>query len=510
MDAKAHLLQLRREFLLEFPQQLNDLRGILVLSPADAYRRAHALAGMSGMHGFGEVSRAARALLDLGEPDGQGFASRPADALRALDALAAVVEAAANPRPAEAEDQRRVYVLPAPGEAAAGLEAPLRLYGYDVRILRTFDELQAAVREALPSAVLADLDAVPPDPGASLRGIPLVFLSDRGDVPSRLRAVRAGGRAYLLRPVDPAALVDRLDAVSGRRTSDPYRVLIVDDDMDVARHSAVVLTAAGIRTAVVTDPLAVQAELEEFAPDLILMDLHMPACSGIELAATIRQQEAYVGTPIVFLSSEQDVERQLAAQRSGGDDFLSKPIDPARLAAEVATRAERARALQKVMVRDGLTGLLNHATFSAQLELEVARAKRTGLPLSFAMIDVDHFKLVNDVHGHGGGDRVLRALARVLTKRLRQTDLVGRLGGEEFALALPGCPGPAARTVLEDLRRRFGELLHRSDAGDFRVTFSAGLASSPPVVDAASLREAADRALYRAKGEGRNRVVSSQ
>jgi diguanylate cyclase (GGDEF)-like protein len=239
----------------------------------------------------------------------------------------------------------------------------------------------------------------------------------------------------------------------------------------------------------------------------------MPGCTGLELAAVIRQQEAYVSVPIVYLSAETDVDKQLAAMRLGGDSFLSKPIRREHLISAVRGRVERLRVLRSFMVRDSLTGLLNHTVIKEQLALEVARTARVnsegrGMELCFALVDIDHFKLVNDTYGHPTGDRVIKSISRLLQQRLRKSDMVGRYGGEEFAIILPNTGKAGALELLDELRRGFSQVRHQSEGREFYVTFSAGIAQfSLQLANANQLCNAADRALYEAKARGRNCVA---
>jgi len=247
--------------------------------------------------------------------------------------------------------------------------------------------------------------------------------------------------------------------------------------------------------------------LADFKPELILMDVYMPVCSGLELARLIRQQEAYLGIPIVFLSSETNLEKQFTAMRMGGDDFLTKPIQEQHLVSSVAVRAERARLLNALMVQDSLTGLLKHTMIKEQLAQELSRAKREQSALSFAMIDIDKFKLVNDHYGHMMGDRVIKSLARLLKQRLRKSDRIGRYGGEEFAVVLPNCDPDSAAKLLNKIRADFSELRFLHEGKEFSVTFSTGIAGFPAYENADELNQAADEALYEAKHQGRNRIV---
>jgi diguanylate cyclase (GGDEF)-like protein len=223
----------------------------------------------------------------------------------------------------------------------------------------------------------------------------------------------------------------------------------------------------------------------------------------------LRQQEAYVSLPLVFLSSEQQLERQLHALSLGAEDFLAKPVSPAHLISIVTTRALRGRHLRNLLVRDSLTGLLNHVHLKEKLSLEAARAARVAGPLSFAMLDLDHFKAINDTHGHASGDRVIKNLARVLQHRLRKTDVIGRWGGEEFAVILPDTPLPLALEVMDDIRARFAQMPQELGRQAVHVTLSCGLAAFPEFEDVLGLVDAADHALYAAKRLGRNRCLVS-
>ena len=233
----------------------------------------------------------------------------------------------------------------------------------------------------------------------------------------------------------------------------------------------------------------------------------MPACSGVELAKVIRQLDSFVSTPIVYLSSEDDFNTQLEAMSLGGDDFLVKPIEPQQLISAVSSRTLRARMLRSFMVRDSLTGLYNHTSIKEQLDREIARSSRLKSQLTFAMVDIDCFKNVNDTYGHPAGDRVIKSLARLLKQRLRSTDIVGRYGGEEFAIILTDTDAASAAKVMNDIRKVFVCLLHLSDGKEFSVSFSCGVADLAHYPDALALGNAADKALYHAKEKGRNSIM---
>lgn len=507
-DFQAQLAALRNTFTADLPARLEALHAAWEADrdAGEATRThflAHRLAGSAATFGYASLAQWARELERLlKSPAEEGRAPSPEEVVRATGILGALASLApAVPEPG---------VLPAP---------PLPFVGFEPT--GPEDEALAHQLEAMgyrvgppqpggpaPDALLLDADAPLPPAIANLEA-PRIFLSAQGDMPSRLRAIRAGGQAFFPRPTSASALADRLDALCARQPQDPYRILVVDDDPQVAEGLALTLRNAGMLARSLANPLEILGALAETRPDLLLLDMHMPACTGKEVAAVIRQVEPLSGLPIVFLSGERNFARQMDAMGEGADDFLTKPIAPERLVAHVTHRAWRGRLLLGLMVRDGLTGLLNHSALLDQLDIEVTRARRQSGRLAFAMADLDHFKRVNDTQGHGMGDQVLRAFSRLLQQRLRRTDALGRYGGEEFGIVLPDTDLAEAAALIEGLREDFAALRFHGPGGDFTATFSAGLAAFPMHGAAAELCEAADRALYAAKAGGRNRVETA-
>ena len=158
------------------------------------------------------------------------------------------------------------------------------------------------------------------------------------------------------------------------------------------------------------------------------------------------------------------------------------------------------------MVEDGLTGLYNHVKSKSLLRQCLQRAQRQQLPVTYAILDIDHFKRVNDTYGHSVGDKVIKTLARHLKQRLREADVIGRYGGEEFVVVLYNCDPDKGYELLDRVRIDFEQIYHTYDEGIFSTTFSAGLAHFPAYAAAAELMVAADDALYVAKKAGRNCV----
>ena len=370
-------------------------------------------------------------------------------------------------------------------------------------------------RSGVPDGCLAAVVCGNYDPDLSLSRVlknqARVVLADA--TPSfarRLAVARAGIEAIIATPVDTVELGAWLSdfETSGDRQQ-RLSILIVDDDALLAESYALALEAAGMDARVVTDPADALRHIAEVTPDLVLLDMYMPGASGLEVAQIIRQSRQTLPLPIVFLSAERDIAAQTQARQIGGDDFIPKPVDLTHLAATVRMRAERALALRQIMERDSLTGLLNHARFKERVTLELERSRRTGAPLSVALIDIDHFKQVNDTHGHQTGDRVIQALSQCLVGGLRRTDVVARYGGEEFGLLLLDTPVAAAESVLDRIRVRFSQIGHAGDETSFKATFSGGIAGTRKGTDSTAMIAAADAALYGAKRAGRNRIIGA-
>ncbi|MCF8481273.1 MAG: diguanylate cyclase [Rhodospirillum sp.] len=331
----------------------------------------------------------------------------------------------------------------------------------------------------------------------------------------RVRAARLGARTYLPH-YDAKDLLDHISRIVGESRMGPARVLILEDDEILATLYTAILTEAGMEAEFLTDPTPILDHLSTFEPDVLISDLHMPGYSGTEVAAAIRHGGQWATLPIVFLSREQDLKLQIAALASGADFFLPKPILPEFLVSVALDRADRSRALRNMTLRDPLTHLYNHTASLDFLDREVTRARRGRTPLSAALIDLDHFKKVNDTQGHHTGDHVIQTLARLMRSRLRMADILGRCGGEEFLIILPNTPMDRAVEVIDDLRRAFHALPIETPNGPLTLSFSAGVTGLPGGVatdeasslDARSLFKLADAGLYDAKRGGRNRVAA--
>jgi diguanylate cyclase (GGDEF)-like protein len=411
-----------------------------------------------------------------------------------------------------------VFFIGNDAHEGAELGRQLGFYDYSLTVFTEQAQILHAIERMLPTCFIVSLHTSR-QKGFDLMkalqarnsAIPMIVLATEGATELRLLAVRAGAKAYFVPPVNITRMVDTLDRLTGKNDHIPFRILIVNGSETAAAYYALSLQAFGMHTAIVTQPLAIMRIMVEFDPDLVLMNLHLPQCSGSELAEVIRQQEAYMGTPIIFLSAETNTNVELHAIQMKGDELLVKPININHLIAVVRHRAQHFRQIKALIVRDSLTGLYNHSHIKELLQRELSLAHRNNQPLQFVMIDLDHFKLVNDHYGHLTGDIVIKLLARLLKQRLRTTDILGRYGGEEFALILPNTTAEQAEKIINMIRQHFSELAIATEQGECKVTFSAGVASYPAAAASSdhsnAIVQAADEALYQSKNAGRNCVT---
>jgi diguanylate cyclase (GGDEF)-like protein len=334
-----------------------------------------------------------------------------------------------------------------------------------------------------------------------------IVLIGRTDGVDRVRALACGIDAII--PPDRVAVdLAAYAKTLARIGSPPPRVLLVEADPVQAEQIVKWLEQANAKVTHCLDGDDAREALIRESPDLILADTRLPRLDGLSLARLVRQDSRFGLTPIIFITSQDTIADQIEAISAGADHFLSEPVDRELLTHLVINRAERGRRLREMVHRDGLTGLLNHATLMAELEHTVEFARRHGESFAFLMIDVDHFKRINDRYGHLAGDQVLLHIARVFQTTARASDLIGRYGGEEFGVILRRTDSAGAGILSRKLRHALQTQPAQLPTGEtIPVKVCMGIATYP--ADAGSAGELvhlADVALYRAKSAGRDRV----
>jgi two-component system cell cycle response regulator len=296
-------------------------------------------------------------------------------------------------------------------------------------------------------------------------------------------------------------------------------VLVIDDSESARAEIAAVLQHAGLFDRVIeaSDGIDGLRAILQARFEAVVCDLEMPGLDGEKLLRAQRGRRGAEDVPFFFVTAERDPDRMARLLRAGAADTIVKPFHPAELIARVEThlRLRKLRAelqeknaiLEKLSTTDSLTGLRNRRWVADVLTLEVLRATRYGTPLSIVMADLDHFKRINDEHGHLAGDAVLVHVAQILGKLLRTTDVAGRYGGEELIVLLPQTEIDGAASLAERIRAGVESSPCESGEGTrLPVTVSIGVAQLERGQDARRLVARADAALYEAKGAGRNRV----
>ena len=291
------------------------------------------------------------------------------------------------------------------------------------------------------------------------------------------------------------------------------RILIADDDEVSRCKLEALLSKWGYEVTSVEDGISAwEALQQENAPRLTILDWMMPGLDGSEICRQLRQSRKGAYVYVLLLTSRVGKEDIVAGMEAGADDYLGKPFDAQEL--KVRLRAGKRivdleEALRVQATHDALTGAWNHGAIIDMLEQELARAEREGISTGAVLVDLDHFKQVNDTYGHLTGDAVLKEAAQRMTRVLRRTDVLGRYGGEEFLVVLPGCAAPDAQALAERLRRCIACDPAATSMGKVSFTISLGVTTigTGERMGVAAVLQRADEALYQAKREGRNRVV---
>ncbi|MEX2283771.1 MAG: response regulator [Gemmatimonadota bacterium] len=307
-----------------------------------------------------------------------------------------------------------------------------------------------------------------------------------------------------------ARLTEQLNETSDPGREFPVTILVVEDDEPIGQVIGLTLAGPNRTVLVVESAAEAERELASREVSLLMLDLSLPDGDGRDLLIQVRGTDNSRHIPIVVATAYADRTTHAECFALGADSVLTKPIDPMVLESVVAAKLEAAANARRDRGEDALTGLPNRAAFFEALGRARAAGSAEGKPLSVAIIDLDHFKHVNDRHGHTAGDAVLQASARRIRGALRISDFVARYGGEEFCAFFSNTDVSGAvialQTVLAQLR---AERFSGNDGVTFGITFSAGVA---PIHDDVTPEQAlaeADRLLYLAKAAGRNRVCSA-
>ena len=288
--------------------------------------------------------------------------------------------------------------------------------------------------------------------------------------------------------------------------SDKAVVLIVDDVRINLQTLAHILKDQYTVKVASGGAQALELAVQEPIPDLVLLDVGMPDISGYDVCRILREDSTTVNIPIIFVTGKDSIEEEEYGLSIGAVDYITKPIHPSIVKARVKTHItlkQQRDLLKSMAVRDQLTGLYNRHYLVDMMTRMVSEAKRHQQPLCVVMVDIDHFKEVNDSFGHLEGDKVLQKIAKILQNGARKEDIVARFGGEEMVLVLNNCPLEEAAIKAEKLRKE----IELSEPEGITIRASFGVAQMSALNDTCEkLVKSADDALYEAKAKGRNRV----
>ena len=299
------------------------------------------------------------------------------------------------------------------------------------------------------------------------------------------------------------------------------RILLVDDDEDNLKIVQRLLEREGYNVATASSGKKGIESLDTYRPDLVLLDVNMPGMDGLETIQILKRKENTAA--VVFVTANTETEDVIRGLDAGALDYIKKPFSPMELLARVRTQVrvkklqdelrEANRKLKGLVEIDDLTGLFNMRSVYSKLDQEIERARRYGHGVAAIMLDMDHFKGVNDNHDHLFGSHVLAEVGRIIKKNIRTHDFAARYGGDEFLICLSQTTTEGAKLFCERLRKVLEEHLFQSGEDQIKLTASMGCAiivEGQSLMDGRSLVRHADHGLYNSKQEGRNRVTFTE
>jgi len=423
--------------------------------------------------------------------------------------------------------RRQPLAVVADDSSAARRTVSMHLQRLGFAVIEAADgvEGEEAIRASQPNLAVIDIEMprlsglelsarLSADPRTS--DIPLLIMSVQVDQALALRGFAAGAIDFLRKPFGLEELSVAVKSLVGREAPQTSSSsLILERCASTASILSRLLAELGSHALIARSPPEFRALATVGTPDLVTLDVSTQDANGLDLLHELRADARFEHVPIVIVSAECARERLVDSLKAGANDFLVKPFLREEMSARV-TNLLRARRLQLdvdrrthelelLAYRDSLTGLGNRRMFDEMLPKEVERAHQLGYPLAVLAIDLDHFKRVNDDHGHATGDEVLREVGRAIAQGIRRPDIACRYGGEEIFVLAPTCAPEDAIALAERIRARCASLV--VGTAKVRPTMSIGVSVVPHLSSAARVIEDADAALYRAKHTGRDRVV---
>ncbi|HET8941542.1 MAG TPA: EAL domain-containing protein [Rudaea sp.] len=419
------------------------------------------------------------------------------------------------------QEQYKVFHLSDGNALACEVDQKIEAAGYELTLLDSVDELTEVLAAFAPHLVVVDapfqesLEAIGDQVKIARnrlgRRMALLAFSESAELRGRLRAMRAGADSFIALPAQSSEVMARIRELLDADSADPFRVMIVEDDRAQAIFAESILRKAGMATHAVTDPLAALDQLDEFKPELILMDLYMPNCSGMELTSIIREREAFINTPIVFLSGEHDEDKHFEALNAGGDDFLSKPIRPKHLISAVTNRVRRARTLGQrantMNPRDPVTGMYQRAYVLDQLNAMLAGDESGNHNGGLVYVEIDGAGQIRERMGLTIFDALLNQVGAFIASHIESKDLAARYGDTSFALLCRHGDESDLAKLAAELRKRTAREVFQHEGKTLSVSLSFGIcAFAAGLGDAGAMLNAAERAMTDARAPGSDSI----
>lgn len=335
----------------------------------------------------------------------------------------------------------------------------------------------------------------------------MIVLAEHDTLESRLKGIRLGSTLFFAEPIDTIKLMEHLDQLETCNKMEPFRVAVMEDSKAQAKFNDKVLSTAGFETCIIIEPTELLNALSNFDPEVIFMDMQMPGCNGIELTRILRQQERFQTVPIVFLSAEENHDKQREAMTSGGTAFIEKPVKKDQLLFTAELYARRSRNLQPHLARDFQTGLNSSSLLKEQLTIEAERAMRQNDTMFLALIEMNDLPTLNETHGYAFGERAVQQLARLLRQRLRKTDCIGFFDSHRVGVILSHCADQEAESVMSYLTQTFANSPVAYEGQRIQVSLSVGLSRLGKDFDIQRLVKRAEAALSEAKSQDQSHLI---
>jgi diguanylate cyclase (GGDEF)-like protein len=391
--------------------------------------------------------------------------------------------------------------------------------GMHVRGYRTTDGAKKAIQERLPDGLILSIpliDGPGYDVAHHMRSLPdgnlppVLILSHQIGFLDKVMAIRCGADAFFDELSEPNVIIKKLKSLFERDKPGHYTIMSVEDDPSQSEFIKGILDSVGYKVQVVNDPRQFEEAFLSIQPDLLLLDVMLGPVSGFELARYVRSDDRFAATPIIFLTTQNQLNAHVESARVGGDEHLIKPVAPQLLISAVAGRLERYRVLKKLIGRDGLTQFYTLGTFMESLDKLISKRFQGNGTMVLLLINIDHMEQINDRFGYAAGDRVIGTLAKMLRARLRNAEIFARLGGDEFAVVMDGIDDRELAEVATQIVQEFESQTHTANGQLFKVTISAGAAALDLDNNVKSWLNNAKLALKSAKTGGRNRVMKAK